>query len=59
MAISDEVRARVRLQAQNRCGYCHSLQDYILGILEIEQSIGNRRFGIGSLGRVGNKIFCH
>ncbi len=23
------------------------------------RSIGNRRFGIGSLGRVGNKVFCH
>ena len=35
MAISEQVRARVRAQAQNRCGYCRSLEKYILGILEI------------------------
>jgi len=39
MAISEQVRARVRAQAQNRCGYCRSLQMYILGILEIDHII--------------------
>lgn len=39
MTISDEVRARVRVEAQNRCGYCFSLQQYILGILEIDHII--------------------
>ena len=39
MAISEQVRARVRAQAQNRCGYCRSLEMYILGILEIDHII--------------------
>lgn len=34
--ISEEVRARVRTQAKNQCGYCRSLQKYVLGVLEIE-----------------------
>jgi hypothetical protein len=37
--ISEEVRTRVRASAQNRCGYCQSLQKYVLGILEIEHII--------------------
>ncbi|MEO1403306.1 MAG: HNH endonuclease signature motif containing protein [Cyanobacteria bacterium J06635_1] len=37
--ISKEVRERVRAQANNQCGYCRSLQKYILGILEIEHII--------------------
>lgn len=37
--ISEEVRARVRLQAKNQCGYCRSLQKYVLGVLEIEHII--------------------
>lgn len=37
--ISEEVRARIRTQANNQCGYCRSLQKYILGILEIEHII--------------------
>jgi hypothetical protein len=41
MAISEQVRARVRAQAQNRCGYCRSLQMYVLGILEIDHIIPN------------------
>lgn len=35
-SISEKVRASVRLQAKDRCGYCQSLQKYVLGILEIE-----------------------
>jgi hypothetical protein len=34
--IPKAVQRRVRAQARNRCGYCLSLQKYILGILEIE-----------------------
>ncbi|NEQ23920.1 MAG: HNH endonuclease [Microcoleus sp. SIO2G3] len=37
--ISEEVRARVRTQAKNQCGYCRSLQKYVLGVLEIEHII--------------------
>ncbi|HBB33138.1 MAG TPA: HNH endonuclease [Cyanobacteria bacterium UBA8803] len=39
MAISDELRDRVRTQSGNRCGYCQSLQKYVLGILEIDHII--------------------
>jgi len=37
--ISEEVRARVRFEAQDQCGYCCSLQKYVLGMLEIEHII--------------------
>jgi hypothetical protein len=37
--IPEEVRARIRTQANNQCGYCLSLQKYVLGILEIEHII--------------------
>ncbi len=39
MAISEQVKTRIRAQAQNRCGYCRSLQMYVLGILEIDHII--------------------
>jgi 5-methylcytosine-specific restriction endonuclease McrA len=34
--ISQEVRDRIREQASNQCGYCRSLQKYVLGVLEID-----------------------
>ncbi len=34
--ISEEVKARVRRDAKEQCGYCRSLQRYVLGLLEIE-----------------------
>ena len=37
--IPEDVRARVRAQAKDRCGYCRSLQKYVLGVLEIEHII--------------------
>jgi hypothetical protein len=37
--ISEAVRQRVRSQANNQCGYCRSLQKYVIGILEIEHII--------------------
>ena len=37
--IPEEVRARIRVQAKNQCGYCRSLQKYVLGPLEIEHII--------------------
>lgn len=39
MAISEQVKAIIRAQVQNRCGYCRSLQMYVLGILEIDHII--------------------
>ncbi|MFB2983575.1 hypothetical protein [Microseira sp. BLCC-F43] len=32
--ISEEVKTRVRTQARNQCGYCLSLQKYVLGLKE-------------------------
>ena len=37
--ISEELRAKIRIEANNQCGYCRSLQKYVLGILEIEHII--------------------
>ena len=44
-AIPDDVRARVRAQAGDRCGYCRSPQRYVLGVLEIEHIIPTARGG--------------
>lgn len=43
--ISEEVRARVRTQARNQCGYCRSLQKYVLGMLEIDHIIPKAKGG--------------
>jgi 5-methylcytosine-specific restriction endonuclease McrA len=37
--ISQEVKARIRKEAKEQCGYCRSLQKYVLGLLEIEHII--------------------
>jgi hypothetical protein len=37
--ISEEIRLRVRARAKHQCGYCRSLQKYVLGVLEIEHII--------------------
>jgi hypothetical protein len=44
-ALTDETRARVRAQAGDRCGYCHSPQKYVLGPLEIDHIIPQARGG--------------
>ena len=38
-AISEELRTIVREQAQNRCGYCKTHQEYVPWILEIEHIV--------------------
>ncbi len=43
--IPDEIRARVREQAGNRCGYCLSSQHYMMGKLEIDHIIPTARGG--------------
>lgn len=43
--IPDAVRARVRVSADNRCGYCQSRQRYVLGLLEIEHIIPTAKGG--------------
>jgi HNH endonuclease len=34
--LPESIKSAVRAQAKNQCGYCRSLQKYILGVLEIE-----------------------
>ena len=43
--ITDEIRARVRAAAGERCGYCLSPQYLVLGQLEIEHIIPRSRGG--------------
>lgn len=43
--VSAAVRVRVRVQAGNRCGYCQSPQQYVLGPLEIDHIIPQARGG--------------
>ena len=43
--ITDEIRARVRAAAGERCGYCLSPQYLVLGQLEIEHIIPRARGG--------------
>ena len=38
-SLSKKLRQRIRKQGQNRCGYCQSHQQYILGKLEIDHII--------------------
>lgn len=45
MPITRALRARVRRQAGNRCGYCLSRQEYVWGQLEIEHIIPTARGG--------------
>jgi hypothetical protein len=43
--ISEEVRRQVRLQADERCGYCLSSQKYVFGPLEIDHIVPIARGG--------------
>lgn len=45
MSVSDELRARVRAQAGDRCGYCQSAQRYVFAPLEIDHIIPTARGG--------------
>jgi len=36
VSISEELRSRVSVQADHRCGYCHSSQRYVFAPLEID-----------------------
>jgi len=44
-AITAEVRDRVRRQAGDRCGYCHSPQRLVLGPLEVDHIVPAARGG--------------
>jgi 5-methylcytosine-specific restriction endonuclease McrA len=37
--VSDLLKAKIREQAGDRCGYCRSLQKYVWGTLEIEHIV--------------------
>lgn len=37
--VSEAVRARVRVQSRDRCGYCQSQQHCVLGPLEIDHIV--------------------
>lgn len=43
--ISDDLRRRIREAAGDRCGYCCSHQQYVMGTLEIEHVIPRARGG--------------
>jgi len=43
--ISDALRARVRSQAGNRCGYCLARQEYVPWVLEIEHIVPKSKGG--------------
>jgi HNH endonuclease len=43
--IPEEIKARVRVSAQHRCGYCLAQQRYTLLVLEIEHIIASARGG--------------
>jgi len=45
VSISDALRARVRAQANNRCGYCRSAQQHVFGPLEIDHITPTARGG--------------
>jgi hypothetical protein len=43
--VPEEVKERVRQQAGNRCGYCLSRREYVLGFLEVEHILPKARDG--------------
>jgi len=43
--IGEALRDKIRTQADNQCGYCRSLQKYVLGVLEIEHIIPKAKGG--------------
>lgn len=44
-SISETLKAKIRASAGNKCGYCRSLQMYVLGMLEIEHIIPKAKGG--------------
>ena len=44
--ISDALRARVRAQAENRCGYCLARQEYVPWVLEVDHIIPKSKDGM-------------
>lgn len=50
--ISSELRDRVRREAKDRCGYCLSQQQHVLGLLEIEHITPQARGGTNDEGNL-------
>ena len=44
-AISEDLRARVRTQAKNRCCYCQARQEHVPWVLEIEHIVPKSKGG--------------
>ncbi|MDJ0736019.1 MAG: HNH endonuclease signature motif containing protein [Nostocaceae cyanobacterium] len=44
-SIPETLKAKIRTQADNRCGYCLSLQMYVLKLLEVEHIIPKAKGG--------------
>ena len=44
--INEAVRKQIRTMAGNRCGYCRSLQKYVLGMLEIDHIMALFKTGL-------------
>jgi hypothetical protein len=45
VSISEQLKSRIRAQAKDRCGYCQSQQQYVLGLLEIDHIVPEARGG--------------
>jgi len=43
--VSERLKIKIRQQADDRCGYCQSLQKYVWGTLEIEHIIPKSKGG--------------
>jgi len=43
--IPEDLKRKIREQARDRCGYCRSLQKYVLGALEIDHIVPKAKGG--------------
>ena len=58
MTISDALRAIVRAQAGNRCGYCLARQEYVPWTLEIEHIVPKSKGGTDDKENLTSKLDC-
>ncbi len=52
MSVSDKARQRVRQRASNRCEYCLSHQDYVMGTLQVDHWLPVSRGGMDDEGNL-------
>ena len=55
--ISNALRAKVRAQAENRCGYCGARQEYVPWALEVEHIVPKSKGGADDEGNLW--LACH